>query len=320
MTRNERRHLRNGLCFALPWLVGLSVFVLYPIGASLYFSFCDYSTLQPAVWIGADNYRALLADQVFYKSLYNTLFFAALSLPLGLIVSLSLAILLNTGVRGLTVFRTIFYLPALVPIVASAMLWLWMFNGQYGILNHFLQPLLDRISDVANGLLRLFGVDSRVALAAPTWLASPTWSKPALVLMSLWSVGGSMVIYLAGLQDVPTELYEAAEIDGAGWWRRIRHVTLPCLSPVIYFNLIIGIINVLQTFTTVYIMTGGPFGGTNGNPLRSTLFYALYLWQQAFEYLRMGYASAMAWLLFVIIAFLTLLAHKTAGRLVTYSG
>mgnify|MGYP005840486459 CR=1 FL=1 len=319
MTSSERRHLRNGLLFASPWLIGLSAFVLYPIGASAYFSFCDYSTLQPPVWIGLDNYRELLADDVLYKSLYNTLFFAGLSLPLSLLVSLALAILLNTGVRGLPIFRTLFYLPALVPIVASAMLWLWIFNGQYGILNYFLQPVLDVVSATANHLIAFAGGEPAVRLVAPTWLASPTWAKPALVLMSLWGVGGSMVIYLAGIQDVPTELYEAAEIDGAGWWRRIWHVTLPRISPVIYFNLIIGIIAVLQTFTTVYIMTGGPDGGTHGHPLRSTLFYALYLYQQAFEFLRMGYASAMAWILFLVIAGLTILAHKTAGRLVTYS-
>ncbi len=319
MSHNERRHLRNGLLFTLPWIVGLGVFVLYPVAASAYFSFCDYSTLRPPVWVGLRNYRDLLADEAFYTALYNTLFFGALALPLGLVTSLSLALLLNTGVRGMPVFRTLFYLPTLVPIVASAMLWLWMFNGEYGILNYLLQPVLDTISRAANFLIAAAGGDRRIALLAPTWLSSPTWAKPALVIVSLWSAGGTMVIYLAGLQDVPTELYEAAEIDGAGWWRRVRHVTLPCISPVIYFNLIMGVIGVLQTFTTVYVMTGGWYGGITGKPLRSTLFYALYLWQQAFEYLRMGYASAMAWMLFVIVLVLTLLAHRAARRAVTYA-
>ena len=302
MTRADRRHLLNGVLFASPWLIGLSVFLAYPILSSLYYSFCDYSTLRPAVWVGMQNYQDLAQDAVMFKSLRNTLVFGAIALPGSLTAALMLALLLNSGVRGLPIFRTIFYLPCLVPAVASAMLWLWVLNGDFGILNYAL-----------GGLLRPFG------LQPPTWLADPLWAKPALAIMSIWGCGGTMVIYLAGLQDVPAELYEAAEIDGAGWWRRLLHVTLPCLSPVIYFTLIIGLIGVLQIFTPAYIMGGGPSGGTQGNPARSTLFYALYLWAQAFELLRMGYACAMAWILFMIIVVLTLIAHRTAGRRVTYA-
>jgi len=299
MTSREKRDLRCGLAFCAPWLIGLGVFTVYPVVASLFYSFCDYSVLQTPVWIGLENYQRMAGDVVFWQSLKNTLFYAALSLPLGMMVSLLLAMLLNTQVRGMTVFRVIFYLPSIIPIVASAMLWLWIFNGQYGLLNWALRPILG-----------IFGQ------TPPTWLADPVWAKPALVLMSLWGVGNSMVIYLAGLQDVPKELYESAEIDGASWWGRLWYITLPMLSPVIYFNLIMGIIGTLQVFTQVFVMTGGP----GGDPARSTLFYALYLFSTAFYDLRMGYASAMAWVLFVLIVALTILATKLTEKRVHYSG
>jgi len=299
MNSREKHDLRWGVAFCAPWFIGLGVFTVYPVLASLFYSFCDYSVLQSPVWIGLENYQRMAGDAVFWQSLRNTLFYAALSLPLSMIVSLLLAMLLNTQVRGMTVFRVIFYLPAIIPVVAGSMLWLWIFNGQYGLLNWALRPVL--------GLL---------GQTPPTWLADPLWAKPALVLMSLWGVGNSMVIYLAGLQDVPKELYESAEIDGAGWWGRLWHITLPMISPVIYFNLIMGIIGTLQVFTQVFVMTGG----TNGEPARSTLFYALYLFSTAFYDLRMGYASAMAWVLFVIIVALTILATKLTEKLVHYSG
>lgn len=295
MTGRERTRLLHGLLFAAPWLIGLSVFLVYPILWSLFTSFCDYSTLQPPIWIGAENYVELARDGVFYRALGNSFYYAAFALPLGLTVSFALALLLNTGLRRMALFRTIFYLPALVPVVASALLWLWILNGRYGVLNYAL---------------------SLLGIHGPTWLADPAWAKPALILMSLWGVGGAMVIYLAALQDVPEELFESAEIDGAGYWSRLVHVTIPTVSPVIYFNLIMGIIGVFQIFSIVYIMTGS----AAGSPARSTLFYALYLWQQAFDYLKMGYAGAMAWILFLIILGMTLLAHRTMGRRVFYSG
>jgi len=320
LTKVERRHLRNGLLFASPWLVGLVVFMTYPIFSSLYYSFCDYSTLQPPVWVGLQNYEDIFADNLFYKSLSNTLVFGLLSLPAGLVVALSLALLLNSGVRGIVVFRTIFYLPCLVPAVASALLWLWVFNGNYGILNYALNGILDPVNDGVNWLLAWAGSSAEVHLKAPNWFGHASWAKPALAIMTIWGMGGTMVIYLAGLQDVPGELYEAADIDGAGWWRKLFHVTLPSLSPVIYFSLIMGLIGVLQIFTPAYIMGGGTSGGTNGNPEQSTLFYALYLWAQAFEYLRMGYGCALAWILFIVIVALTVFAHRTAGKHVTYAG
>jgi multiple sugar transport system permease protein len=299
MTTREKHNLRRGLAFCGLWFIGFGVFTAYPVLASLYYSFCDYSVLQHPLWTGLDNYRQMTTDVVFWISLKNTLVYAALSLPLGMIVSLSLALLLNTEVRGMPVFRTIFYLPSIVPTVAAAMLWLWIFNGQFGILNWALRPILG-----------LFGV------VPPTWLADSAWAKPALALMSLWGVGNSMVIYLSGLQNVPQELYEAAEIDGANWWQRIWHMTLPMISPVIYFNLIMGIIGTLQTFTTVFVMTGT----ADGNPARSTLLYALYLFSTAFYDLRMGYASAMAWMLFMLIVALTLLATRLTEKRIHYAG
>lgn len=298
MTRGEWRNLRVGLGFTSLWVVGLGVFTLYPVAASLFYSFCDYSILQRPVWAGLDNFRTMAGDDVFWISLKNTLIFAGFSVPLGLVVSLSLALLLNHEVRGRAVFRTVFYLPSIVPIVASSMLWMWIFNGQYGVLNWLLGPL--------------FGLWGG---APPAWLGDPAWSKPALILMSLWGVGNSTIIYLAGLQDVPKEYYESASIDGAGNWQRFWHITLPMISPVIYFNLIMGIIGSLQVFTQVFVMTGG----TDGGPARSTLFYALYLFSTAFYDLRMGYASAMAWVLFLLIAGLTWFATRMANRRVHYS-
>lgn len=294
----RRRSLLTGLAFASPWLLGLSLFTLYPVAMSLAYSFCDYSILSSPVYIGLDNYQRLAGDDLFWKSLRNTLWFAAFSVPLGAVVSLSLALLLNQEVRGRAVFRTIFYLPSIVPIIASSMLWLWIFNGQFGLLNYALTPILD-----------LFGA------RPPIWLADPNWAKPALVLMSAWGTGNTMIIYLAGLQNVPRELYEAASIDGAGSLRRFWHVTLPQISPVIYFNTIMGLIGALQVFTQAFVISGGT---TDGNPGRSTLFYAVYLFDNAFYKLRMGYASAMAWILFVLIVLLTWLATKLAAKRVHY--
>jgi multiple sugar transport system permease protein len=294
VTSLERHNLRLGLLFVSPWIIGFLVFTLYPVCASLFFSFCDYDVLSEPVWVGGLNYRDMVSDGVFWKSLYNTLFFSLMSLPLGMILALLLAILLNQPVRGRGALRAIYFLPSLVPAVASAMVWLWILNGKMGLLNQFLGWL-----GVAH---------------PPEWLGESLWTKPSLVLMSLWGVGNSVVIYLASLQDVPRSLYEAAEIDGASAWTRLRHVTLPLISPVIYFNLIMGIIGTLQTFATAYIMFNG------GGPNRSALFYAVYLYQNAFEYRQMGYACAMAWLLFLLILGLTWLATRATRKHVFYAG
>jgi multiple sugar transport system permease protein len=288
MKPSTRRSL-TGIGFVLPWLIGLATFTLYPVIASLYYSFCDYSVLESPVWIGGDNYARLIHDRNFWISLENTLIYAGFSIPVGMVVALCLALLLNCRVGGTAVFRTIFYLPSIVPVIASSMLWLWILNPSYGLINQTIGPIC-----------HLFGTNP------PGWLADPAWAKPALILMSAWGVGNSMIIYLAGLQDVPEALYEAAEIDGASKWQQFWHVTLPMLMPVVYFNLVMGIIGALQTFTQIFVMTGG----TDGAPAQSTLMYAPYLFATAFFDLRMGYASALAWVLFCIIAALTLLATK----------
>jgi multiple sugar transport system permease protein len=293
VTSLERRNLRLGLLFISPWILGFLAFTLYPVAASIFFSFCDYDVLSEPVWVGALNYRDLVADRVFWKSLYNTLAFSLLSLPLGMILALMLAILLNQPVRGRGAFRAIYFLPSLVPMVAGAMVWIWILNGKLGLLNQALGAL---------------GV-----VHPPQWLSDPSWTKPALVLMSLWGVGNSVVIYLASLQDVPQSLYEAAEIDGASAWMRLWHVTIPMISPVIYFNLIMGIIGTLQTFASAYVMFNG------GGPDRSALFYAVYLYQNAFEFRQMGYACAMAWILFLLILGLTWLATRATRKHVFYA-
>ncbi len=296
MTTSERRHLRNGLLFALPYLIGVAAFVVYPLVMSVYYSFCRYNIISSPVWIGLDNYRELFFnDPVFLKAVYNTLYYTAFAVPLGLAFSIGLAMLLNLRTPGVAVFRTVFFLPSIVPMVASAMLWLWVLNPESGLVN---------------GLLRqVAGIDG------PGWLADEHWSKPSLVLMSLWGLGTAMVIFLAGLSDVPQALYEVARIDGAGPWRTFRHVTLPMLTPTILFNLVMGLIGAFQYFTQVYVMTGG-----RGGPVDSTMFYALYLYRNSFYYLRMGYACAMAWMLFVLIFVCTAAVFASSRRWVYYHG
>ena len=296
MTRMDRRNLRNGLLFAAPYLVGFLAFTLYPLIASIYYSLCQYNVIKPPVFIGLENFRALFTeDPLFWKALYNTLFFTAFSVPLGLCFSIGLAMLLNQKVRAMSVYRTVFFLPTIVPIVASAVLWLWVLNPESGLIN---------------GLIRQFlGVDG------PGWIANERWSKPSLILMSLWGVGGAMVIFLAGLAEVPQSLYEVADIDGAGRWAKFRHVTLPMLTPTILFNLVMGLIGAFQYFTQVYVMTGG-----KGGPVDSTMLYALYLYRNSFYYLRMGYASAMAWLLFMVILAATLAVLASSKKWVHYHG
>lgn len=289
----RRLETRTALLFAAPWILGFLGFLLYPLLASLYYSFCDYSVLKSPVWIGGANYQGLFRDELFWKTLGNTLFYAAFALPLGLVVALGLAMLLNTRIRGQTVYRTLFFIPSLVPMVSLAVLWLWMFNSEHGLVNQVLRG---------------------AGMPAPNWLTDPMWSKPALVLMGVWGMGNAMVIYLAGLQDVPTSLYEAAELDGAGAWQRMRNVTIPMISPVILFNLIMGIIGTLQIFTVPYVMF------PNGSPARSTYFYTTYLFDNAFKYHKMGYACAMGWIMFVLILVLTLLSLRLTDKHIHYGG
>jgi multiple sugar transport system permease protein len=295
--------------FVLPWLIGMGVFTVYPFCASVYYSLTHFSVLQPPRWVGLSNYREIAADGVFWQAVGNTFTYAALAIPAGLIVSLSLAIMMNAAKRGQVLFSVIFYLPHLIPGVVSAILWMWMFNSEFGLINNALHPFYD----VANWVRRLFSPELASVWAPPNWLGSPAWAMPALVLMALWGVGQTAFIYLAKLQDVPQELYEQAEIDGASTWQKIRHVTLPMISPIIFFNIIMGIIGAFQVFTEPYIMTGG-------GPARATYFLPHYIWDHAFVNMRMGYACAMAWLLFLIILTLTMLAFRLARDRVYYAG
>lgn len=288
----ERRRLGVGLLFCAPWILGLAVFLIYPLVSALYYSLCDYSVLLPPVFVGFDNYLELLQDRLFWKSLWNTTFFALGSVGLSMSVALTLAILLNSKVRGLGFYRTVFFLPSLMPLVAGSMLWSFMYKGEGGIINTLL---------------------ARIGIDGPAWLADPSWSKPAIVFMAAWGAGNAMVIFLAGLQDVPASLYEASIIDGAGWLARLFYVTLPMISPVIYFNVVMGIIGGFQAFAQALIMTDA-----TGAPQQSTLFYVLQLYNVGFQDLRMGYASAMAWVLFLIILGLTYLATRLSKRWVTY--
>lgn len=289
----RRKEAWTGLLFASPWIVGFGVFLAYPLAASIYLSLCDYSVLRKPVFVGLHNYAEMLHDDVFWQSLVNTAIYAGLAIPVGLAVSISLALLLNTKVRGMRFYRAAIYLPSLVPTVSLAMVGMWMFNGERGLVNQLLKY---------------------VGITGPNWMGDVAWSKPALILMALWGVGNTVVIFLAGLQDVPVSLYESASLDGANAWHKTKFVTLPMISPVIQFNLIMGIIGALQIFAEPYIMF------PNGAPARSTYFYTMYLFDNAFRYTKMGYACAMGWVLFFIIFALTMLSLKASEKRVHYGG
>jgi multiple sugar transport system permease protein len=284
-----------GYIFLLPWVVGLVVFILGPILASAYFSFTEYDVLTPPRWVGLDNYtQAFFEDRQFWPSLWRTLVYSIVVVPIGLIGSLSLALMLNQGVRGTNTFRTLFFLPSLTPAVALALLWTWLFHPSVGPINVMLGWL---------------------GIPGPGWLTSKDWAMMALIIITLWaSVGGNyMLIFLAGLQGVPQELYEAAEIDGAGSWAKFKAVTLPMISPTLLFNLILGVIGALKVFTLAFV-------ATQGGPSYATWFLALHIYRQAFEYFRMGYGSALAWIFVILLVFFTYLQMTWSRRWVYYAG
>ena len=295
-------HTVAGLLFALPWIIGFLAFQLYPILMSVYYSLTDFNMFQPPEFVGLANYTSLFQDPKFYKSLWNTLYMTAFATPICIAVALLLAVLLNQKVKGMPFFRTFFYLPSIVPLVASSMLWLWILNPQYGLLNKILGAM---------------------GLTQPNWLGDPFYTKPALIIMGIWGVGSMMIVFLASLQDVPSSLYEAAELDGANAIQQFFHITLPGISPVIFFQLIMGIINNFQYFTQAYLMIGSSSGGhlntVSGGPENSLLFYALYLYNKGFSSFKMGEASAMAWILFLVVGLVTFLIFKTQDKWVTYN-
>ena len=291
-SRMRRRESIEGYLFVAPLLVGLIFFTAGPVLASLFISFCKYNIFAPPQFIGMQNYAELSRDPLFWKSLKITAIYSFISVPLGLSLGLAVALLMNQKIKAIALFRTIYYLPAVVSGVAVALLWVWIFDPSYGLGNVVLKSL---------------------GLPTCQWLTSPRTALMSLIIMSFWGVGGGMVIYLAGLQSVPQHLYEAASLDGANVLQKFRHVTLPMLTPVIFYNLIMGIIGSFQVFTQAFVMT-------NGGPVNSTLFYVLYLFRQAFNYYHMGYASAMAWALFAIILALTLIVFKSSAMWVYYEG
>ncbi len=305
MRRLTRQEATAGYVFAAPWIIGFVALTAGPILVSIFLSFCDYDVMHPARFVGLNNYADLLGRDSYYLSvsLKNVLYLAAVGIPLGLSTSLAIALLLNAKVSGMSLYRTFFYVPAIVPVVASAVLWTWILNADpnRGLLNAGWQATLGTWFHVP----------------PPGWLGAAQWAKPALILNGLWGAGAGMILWLAGLQGVPVHLYEAADLDGAGLLTKFRHVTLPMLSPYILFNLIMGTINALQEFDRPYVLTGGDPSKPIG-PVDSLLLPVMYLFKNAFQYFKMGYASALAWILFVLILTLTVIQLKAAQKWVYY--
>lgn len=287
-----RRHEAMwGYLFLLPFILGVVVWQALPLLLSLYHSFTDYEVLTPPVWVGLENYETMVNDKLFWTSLANTLVFTVMSVSIFMVFALGGALLLNAKVRGIRIFRVVTYLPSQLPIVASAFIFLWIFEPNFGIANH---------------LLRTLGVED-----PPRWLFDPGLAKPTLAIMGIWGIGTGIIIFLAGLQSVPESLYDAAKVDGASAVRQFWHVTLPMVSPVLLFNLIISIIGSFQVFDLAYLMT-------KGGPGTETLFYVLYIFRNAFELFKMGYASALAWVFFLIVLVLTFLNFRLSRRWVHY--
>lgn len=283
----------TGYLFASPFILGFLLLTVYPVFSSLYYSFTSYSLLKEPKWVGLYNYTFMFTkDPLFIKSLWNTAYYAVLSIPLGIAAGVLIAILLNQKVKGIRLFRTLFYLPTIASVVATALLWMWILEPNFGLLNTFL---------------------ASIGINGPGWLTEPTWAKPSLILMSLWTVGGGMLIYLAALQDVPQSLYESASIDGASSLQQFFKITIPMITPTLFFNLIMGVIGGLQVFTQAFIMT-------DGGPAYSTYFFAYHLYNNAFRKYNMGYASAMGWVLLVITMVLSMLIFKTSKSWVYYEG
>lgn len=293
MSKREIRSLITGLLFVSPWLLGVLLWTAYPLLSSIFYSFTRYDFITEMKWIGFGNYVEIFTeDPRFWTVVYNTVYYVGISVPLGVVTAFLMANLLNTELVGRSFFRAIFYVPSIVPAVCSAMVWLFIYNNQYGVINTTLK-----------------------ALGRPIipFLSSVELAKPSLIVIHLWAQGTAVVIFLAALQDVPRSLYEAAIVDGANAWHRFWHVTVPMSSPIILYTLVMGFIGGFQTFLMPYLLTGG-------GPMASTEFYAMHLWRNAFELFRMGKACALAWIMFVVIALLTALLFRTSARWVFYGG
>jgi multiple sugar transport system permease protein len=292
-SRNAREEERAGWIAVSPWVIGFIIFTLGPLIASAYFSLTEYDVLRPPRWVGLENYRELLTeDDLFWKSVRNTAVYALLYVPLHVITALGVALLLNRAARGQSIFRTLIYLPAMTPAVATAYLWVSILNPNDGWVNRALRAL---------------------HLPAPGWTVDPLWTKPAIVISQIWIVGGAMVIILAALQGIPKDVIEAAKLDGASAWRRLIDVTIPMISSVLLFIVTIATISSLNVFTQGYVMFN-----KEGGPDNSALFIVMYLFRQGFEFFQMGYVSAIAWVLFVLIMIITLIQFRLSSRWVYY--
>jgi multiple sugar transport system permease protein len=290
-SRRSRR-LWLGLLFVSPWIIGFCVFYLYPFFATFYYSFTNFTGIGNPVFTGLANFDGLIHDATFRTALFNTFYYTIIEVPFSTVAALGLALLLNMNVRGQAFYRTLFYIPSIVPVVASSLIFVWIFQPSFGIVNAVL---------------------SDVHINGPAWFFSITWSKPTFILLGLWGLGQPMVIYLAALQGVPREMYEVAALEGAGPWQRLRYVTIPMISPIILFNVILALVLSIQYFTQAQVIESPP-----GSPGNSTMFYVTYYYQQAFQYLHLGYASAMAFLLFILVLIITVVLLKTSSRWVYY--
>lgn len=297
LSKLNRKDERNGFLFALPWIIGFVCFSLIPLFTSFYYSFTTFNPIKPPEWIGLDNYNYIFNDPLVWKSLTNTLFMAFVSTPINLFIAMLLASLLNSKFKGRGIARTIFFMPSVIPMIAATMVWIWMFDPTYGYINR---------------VLSVVGIDG------PSWLVSPAYTKWALVLMGTWCTGTTMLICLAALQDVPKSYYESADIDGANVVNKFFKITLPCVAPVLVYQGILNIINSFQYFTQVYVIINASAGGgssnAGGGPANSILMYPLYLFNTAFSYMRMGRASAMAWVLFAIVGVLTVIMTRVTKK------
>jgi multiple sugar transport system permease protein len=294
----KNRRLWLGLAFISPWLVGFGAFTLFPLVQAIYYSFCDYCVLTPPFFIGGQNYVAMVHDRVFWLALSNTLFFAVLYLPLSTIFALLLSLLLHLRIPGQGLWRTLYFLPTVVPMVCLAVVWRWLLMGDGGLVNMLLSPLVEAINTLCG-----------TRLHAPNWLLEPGPAFAALVLASLWTVGNTVLIFLAALREVPAHLYEAAEIDGASHWQKYFHVTFPSISPAIFFILVTGFIGCMQTFAVPFVLMNGEDG-----PKQAMLFLSTYIFRNAFEYWNMGYACALALVLFLLVLVMTLFMVRLLAR------
>jgi multiple sugar transport system permease protein len=288
----RRRQTRLGLLFISPWIIGFCAFYLYPFLATCYYSLTRFTGIGNPSFIGLANFSGLLHDGTFRTALFNTFYYTIIEVPLSTVAALGLALLLNMNVRGQAIYRTLFYLPSIVPVVASSLIFVWIFQPSFGIVNSLL---------------------SDVHVTGPAWFFSITWSKPTFIILGLWGLGQPMVIYLAALQGVPKEMYEVAALEGAGPFQRLRRVTIPMISPVILFNVILSLVLSIQYFTQAQVIESPP-----GSPGSSTMFFVIYYYQQAFTDLHLGYASAMAFLLFILVLIITVVLLKTSSRWVYY--